>query len=270
MLTTLSIICLILLAFYIFNKNKQANPNLLSNPPSTSTLLKFEFDANSIYKSILNFGQTSDYKISLLNETNLEVILNYTPKMGEQTNGTFFPIWVKATSNGSCEVTVGAKDKSLALKFEETSALNKLVNNLKAHLLSNSARNQFNPSDDIYPQGEFNGERSLVNDSYRIFLVKKYRIEKNSVLDGFVIGDKLFSTLDEVLLFATKNEDDFISAKLIAEASLKNEKEKQLGELNEDSTISSNKWLSICPVCKSSIEKNATGCIVCGFSFKDL
>ena len=212
MLTTISIICLILFAIYIFNKNKQANPNLLSNPPSTSTQLTFEFDANSIYKSILNFGQSSDYKISHLNETNLEVILNYTPKMGEQTNGTFFPIWVKAISSDTCEVTVGAKDKSLALKFEETSALNKLVNNLKAYLISNTVKTHpnvsFTSSIETHSHDDFLGNKTLENDSYRLYLVKKYKVEKNSVLDGFVLGEKLYNTLDDVLAVANQKENE--------------------------------------------------------------
>jgi hypothetical protein len=258
MLTTLSIICLILFAFYIFNKNKQANPNLLSNPPSTSTQLTFEFDANSIYKSILNFGQSSDYKISHLNESNLEVILNYTPKMGEQTNGTFFPIWVKAISSNACEVTVGAKDKSLALKFEETSALNKLVNFLKAYLISNTVKVHPNESStsnvETYSQGDFSGNRTLDNDSYRLYLVKKYKVEKNSVLDSFVLGEKLFNTLEDVLAVASHKEEEYIAMKL---------KEEELVKIKPT-------WLPNCPVCKASVPINSKGCASCGFLFKDL
>jgi len=211
-MTTISIVCLILFALYIFNKNKQANPNLLSKPPSTSTKLKFEFDANSIYKSILNFSQSSDYKISHVNETKLELILNYTPKMGEQTNGTFFPIWVKAISSDTCEVTVGAKDKSLALKFEETSALNKLVNYLKAYLISNTVKAHSNASFtsniETFTLDDFTGNRTLDNDSYRLYLVKKYKVEKNSVLDGFVLMGKIFNTLDDVLGAAHQKENE--------------------------------------------------------------
>jgi len=50
------------------------------------------------------------------------------------------------------------------------------------------------------------GDASLSNDSYIIFLTKKYAIEKNNVLDQYICRDKLFPSLDDVLHFANDLE----------------------------------------------------------------
>jgi hypothetical protein len=42
----------------------------------------------------------------------------------------------------------------------------------------------------------------LSNDSYIIYLTKKYAIEKNEVLGQYICKDKLFPSLDDVLNFA--------------------------------------------------------------------
>jgi uncharacterized membrane protein YhaH (DUF805 family) len=54
---------------------------------------------------------------------------------------------------------------------------------------------------------EFNGERSLTNDAYKIFLSKKYNIKRNDLFNKFEVNNsKLFETLDEALFF-TFNEE---------------------------------------------------------------
>jgi hypothetical protein len=45
-------------------------------------------------------------------------------------------------------------------------------------------------------------DKDLSNDAYKIYLVKKYEIEKNDVLSKFICNDKLFATVDEALEFA--------------------------------------------------------------------
>lgn len=42
-------------------------------------------------------------------------------------------------------------------------------------------------------------KKTLENDSYKIFLVKKFKIEHNSVLNKYIVGDSLFGTVDEAL-----------------------------------------------------------------------
>ena len=44
--------------------------------------------------------------------------------------------------------------------------------------------------------------RDLGNDGYKIFLVKKYKIEKNDALGKMIVGDRLFDTIDEALAYA--------------------------------------------------------------------
>ena len=45
----------------------------------------------------------------------------------------------------------------------------------------------------------YTGEPNLENDSYILFLVKKYAIEKNDVLGKYVLNEKLYASIDEAL-----------------------------------------------------------------------
>jgi hypothetical protein len=49
----------------------------------------------------------------------------------------------------------------------------------------------------------FQGEMTLDNDGYKIFLVKKYSIEKNVALDKFIVGERLFNSIEEALSYAS-------------------------------------------------------------------
>jgi hypothetical protein len=55
---------------------------------------------------------------------------------------------------------------------------------------------------------KYDGDKSLSNDSYKIFLVKKYGIEKNAALDKIVSNEKLFNTIDDALAYADSLEQD--------------------------------------------------------------
>ena len=48
----------------------------------------------------------------------------------------------------------------------------------------------------------YRGEPNLENDSYVLFLAKKYAIEKNDLLGKYVLNDSLYSSLDEALKMA--------------------------------------------------------------------
>lgn len=45
----------------------------------------------------------------------------------------------------------------------------------------------------------FSEEKILSNDAYKIFLVKKYKIEHNAVLNKFIVQDSLFDDVDQAL-----------------------------------------------------------------------
>ncbi len=62
------------------------------------------------------------------------------------------------------------------------------------------------------------GDASLNNDSYIIFLTRKYAIEKNDVLGQYICRDKLFPSLDDVLNFADELE---IRQKTMSDAEIK-------------------------------------------------
>lgn len=46
----------------------------------------------------------------------------------------------------------------------------------------------------------------LKTDAYRVFLVKKYKIEKNEALGKMVVGERVFDTIDEALAYADSLE----------------------------------------------------------------
>jgi hypothetical protein len=47
----------------------------------------------------------------------------------------------------------------------------------------------------------FYGAKELDNGSYLLYLVDKYKIEKNLVLDQLIVGDKIFSNVEDALAF---------------------------------------------------------------------
>ncbi len=53
----------------------------------------------------------------------------------------------------------------------------------------------------------FIGERLISNDKYKLFLVEKYQIKKNEVLNQYLCDDKLFTTVDEALAHAATREE---------------------------------------------------------------
>lgn len=48
----------------------------------------------------------------------------------------------------------------------------------------------------------FTSEREINSDAYQLYLVRKYGIEKNAVLEKYVVHDRLFATLNEALMHA--------------------------------------------------------------------
>lgn len=48
--------------------------------------------------------------------------------------------------------------------------------------------------------------RDLSADAYKIYLTRKYKIERNDVLDKFIVGDRLFEDIDAALRFADERE----------------------------------------------------------------
>jgi hypothetical protein len=55
------------------------------------------------------------------------------------------------------------------------------------------------PESEIVEEVDFVGVKDLSNDSYKIYLTKKYNIEKNQTLDSFICNEKMFSSLDLAL-----------------------------------------------------------------------
>lgn len=213
------ILLFIILFIYIKNKNKQASPKLLETRTKLYKELTVNCSVDKAYRAILQFGQSSDYKIDYTDNAKHQLILNYIPKMGEQTNGTFFPIWIEALNERTSKVYVGSKDKSLAMAFEEKKALNKIIPLLEAALYSIQPSNhEYSEIDkqealdsSINKVGQkeksFIGERIISNDKYKLFLIDKYNIKKNDVLNQYVCDEKLFTSVDEALSHGASIEE---------------------------------------------------------------
>lgn len=46
----------------------------------------------------------------------------------------------------------------------------------------------------------------LTNDAYKIYLVRKYKIERNDALKKVIVKDRLFETIDDALVFADQED----------------------------------------------------------------
>jgi hypothetical protein len=57
----------------------------------------------------------------------------------------------------------------------------------------------------------FDGETSIQNDGYKLFLLEKYALEKNSVLDAYIADKKIFKTLDEAFSYLHGLESERIA-----------------------------------------------------------
>jgi hypothetical protein len=63
----------------------------------------------------------------------------------------------------------------------------------------------FNPTL-VDKKRSFYGPKELTNNSYVLYLVDQYQIEKNLVLDQLIVRDKIFSNIDDALAFAHEIE----------------------------------------------------------------
>ena len=59
----------------------------------------------------------------------------------------------------------------------------------------------------------FDGSRDLDNDAYKLFLSKKYNIQKNDVFDKFVCQEKMYPTIAEALIYAHDIEQQAVAIK---------------------------------------------------------
>jgi hypothetical protein len=82
------------------------------------------------------------------------------------------------------------------------------------------------PQQPVTPQ-KFEGERTLANDAYKLWLTARYSIKRNDVLDSYVIGERLFPSVHAALEYAKEQQDSEIEA-VEAEARRKaEERERQ-------------------------------------------
>ena len=54
----------------------------------------------------------------------------------------------------------------------------------------------------------FSGDKELTNDAYKIYLVNKFKVTKNDVFGKYVYQEKLFDSLDELLIILNTEENN--------------------------------------------------------------
>lgn len=103
-------------------------------------------------------------------------------------------------------------------------------------------------------------ERDLAEGAYKLYLVKKFNIEKNETLGQFVLDELLFDTLEEALVTADKQDRE-----LQNNASVAKEKDQLRGTLgncaiayiiNPDKsvTVSAGSWSKVYPSLEAAVE----------------
>ena len=74
--------------------------------------------------------------------------------------------------------------------------------------INNSSPTTVNPTSLNF--SGFTGDKSLDNDAYKIYLSKKYTIEKNDALGKIIVKDKLFGSIEEALRYADECEKPIV------------------------------------------------------------
>lgn len=82
-------------------------------------------------------------------------------------------------------------------KFSSSSVIQRSSDEKNEHAINN------NGVEKVKLNNLFNGERKIENDKYKIYLVDKYKIKKNDVLNQYVCEERLFATVDEALAHAS-------------------------------------------------------------------
>jgi len=133
--------------------------------------------------------------------------------------------------------------------------------NIKSKADAVSANNEINSLTNSNLNGAnhlFEGERTIHNDSYKLFISQKYNIQKNDLFKKFVCNEKLFETIDEAIAFAIELEDQLLKEKEQAEERLRKQQieadiaaEKKRNELSEqarkEEIEAKEKWLADAP-----------------------
>lgn len=78
------------------------------------------------------------------------------------------------------------------------------------------------PANDLIDMTQFfESETDISNEKYKLYLVTKFDIKKNDVLEKFIVKGEIFSTLDEALLYSKNIDDkDFETATLSNEETI--------------------------------------------------
>ena len=95
-----------------------------------------------------------------------------------------------------------------------------------------SATASATPSTELVPD-ELNYERDLSLDGYKIWLVKKYSIERNEALNQIVCGDRLFLTIEDALTFVDSVEQEELKQQEIKRAFAEKAKQEEAIERAE-------------------------------------
>lgn len=62
-------------------------------------------------------------------------------------------------------------------------------------------------NDRVPNETKFEGDKVLINDAYKLYLVNKFKVTKNDVFNKYVYQEKLFESLDELLIILDNEEN---------------------------------------------------------------
>jgi hypothetical protein len=62
----------------------------------------------------------------------------------------------------------------------------------------------------IEKEQKFEGDKDILNDSYKLYLVDKHKVTKNEVFNKFVYKEKMYDSIDEILYLLDKKENNNI------------------------------------------------------------
>ena len=63
----------------------------------------------------------------------------------------------------------------------------------------------------------FSGDKELTNDAYKLYLVNKFKVTKNDVFNKYVYREKLFDSLDELLILLDNEENKIFQSNVNTE-----------------------------------------------------
>lgn len=128
------IIIIVIVCIGLFVASTRKGSSAMGSRPKKIQSFSTTSSAEDTLKSIIRFAQQSGYKISALDETSNQVVLEESASATSW--GFFFPVFVARQGNGSTLIEVGIKSKLFQIGPVVSRSHDKCVNGIKAALFA--------------------------------------------------------------------------------------------------------------------------------------